>query len=533
MSSKINLEEFARTVERIREKAKAENRLLDNPSDDVLRALVEKEEGVVKTIYNNFVAESEPTSRSQMFTKNSVDDSFGEEELKLLSQCEKALAKERLISIDRIVGNPNSNTIVRLIIPETFAHVAYGGKNLFIPARKPVAKPDYQIVFFGDEAWQHNKSKPLPQKDITIRLAFLDDGRVVKIVRNSNYIGEYKKGVFASEDWVAKTRRGGIFLHAGCREDFLQSSHGGYQPVRTLLIALSANGKTTTTCQILARKGMERSWLVQDDGGTLMPDGSFNGFEAGGVFVKTEGVNPGEQVEIFYGLLKSETVCENVFVTGQGDFDFENFSRTSNGRAVVLRRDFMHASPHIDIEKIDNVVLITRGPIIPAICKLNLEQAAALMVLGQAMESSAGDPTQAGQIRTEFFYDPFVAGDRAAHANRFYDILENLPHINYYLMNTGSVGEGYHFKDIAVGHTMSILDSLLRGGLEDWMESPSGFKVPAAIRAVDDILVHPERLYSETEFEEKQKELNRIRYEAIEKVGGGLNPKVRKVFGRV
>jgi hypothetical protein len=57
--------------------------------------------------------------------------------------------------------------------------------------------------------------------------------------------------------------------------------------------------------------------------------------------------------------------------------------------------------------------------------------------------------------------------------------------------------------------------------------------VPAAIRAVDDILVHPERLYSETEFEEKQKELNRIRYEAIEKVGGGLNPKVRKVFGRV
>ena len=45
------------------------------------------------------------------------------------------------------------------------------------------------------------------------------------------------------------------------------------------------------------------------------------------------------------------------------------------------------------------------------------------MVLGQAMESSAGDPTQAGKIRTEFFYDPFVAGDRAAHANRFYDIL--------------------------------------------------------------------------------------------------------------
>ena len=88
MSSKFDLEEFARTAERIREKAKAEGRLLDNPSDEVLRGLVAKEESVVKTIYNNFVAESEPTSRSQMFTKNSVDDAFGEDELKLLKNCE-------------------------------------------------------------------------------------------------------------------------------------------------------------------------------------------------------------------------------------------------------------------------------------------------------------------------------------------------------------------------------------------------------------------------------------------------------------
>jgi len=533
MSLKIDLEEFARTADRIREKAIAENRLADNPSDDELRALVEREPGVRKTIYDNYVAESEPTSRAQAFTKNSVDDSFGRDEMELLAKCEEALAQERLISVDRIVGNESSETVVRLIVPERFAHVAYGGGNLFIPVRRPVTKPAYQMVFFGDEAWESNKSKPLPQKDITIRLALLEDGRVVKIVRNSNYIGEYKKGVFASEDWTAKTKRGGIFLHAGCREDYLQLAHGGYRPVRTLLNALSANGKTTTTCQVLARKGMERSWLVQDDGGTLMPDGSFHGFEAGGVFVKTEGVNPGEQVEIFYGLLKRETVCENVFVTDDGDFDFENFERTSNGRAVVLRRDFMHTSPYIDVERIDNFVLITRGPIIPAVSKLTLEQATALMILGQAMESSAGDPTQAGKIRSEFFYDPFVAGDRTEHANIFYEIMKGLPHMNYYLINTGGVGEGYHFKDISVGHTLSVLDSLLRGGLEDWVDSPTGFKVPASIRAVDDILVHPERLYTRYEFEEKQKELHRLRYEAVEEIGGSLHPKIREVFNQI
>jgi phosphoenolpyruvate carboxykinase (ATP) len=533
MDREINLEEFAQTADRIREKAKAENRLLDNPSMEKLKALVEKQPGVRKTIYGNYVAESEPTSRAQAFTKNSVDTPFGKEEVALLAQCEEVLANEKLVSVDRIVGNVKSDTVVRLIIPERFAHLACGGQNLFIPVGKPVDKPTYQMVFFGDEAWETNKSKPLPQKDITIRLAMLKGGRAVKITRNSNYIGEYKKGVFACEDWVAKTKRGGLFLHAGCREDFLQSTHGGYRPVRTLLIALSANGKTTTTCQILARKGMERSWLIQDDGGTLMPDGSFHGFEQGGVFVKTEGVNPAEQVEIFYGLLKPDTVCENVFVTEDGDFDFENFERTSNGRAVILRRDFMHSSPYIDVDRIDNVVIITRGPIIPAVSKLTLEQATALMILGQAMESSAGDPTQAGKIRSEFFYDPFLAGDRAAHANRFYEILEGLPHVNYYLMNTGSVGEGYHFKDISVGHTLSVLDSLLRGGLEDWVDSPTGFKVPASIRAVDDILVHPERLYTRSEFEEKQTELHRLRYEAVEKIGDSLHPKVREVFEQI
>lgn len=530
MSSQFDLELFAVTADRIREKARVENRLLDNPSDEELRALVEKEPGVRKTIYDNFVAESEPTSRSQMFTQNSVDDPFGKKELELLAQCEQALAREQLISVDRIVGNERSDTVVRVIVPERFAHVAYGGKNLFLPVRRRMKKPRYYIIFFGDEAWETNRSAPLPHKDITIRLAILEDGRVIKIVRNSNYIGEYKKGVFAAEDWVAKTKRGGIFLHAGCREDYLQSAHGVYRPVRTLLTALSANGKTTTTCRILGRKGKEKSWLIQDDGGTLMPDGSFHGFEAGAVFVKTEGVNPGEQVEIYYGLLKRDTMCENVYVTEDGDFDFYNFERTSNGRAVVLRRDFMHASPYIDVDRIDNFVLISRGPIIPAICKLTREQAAAFMVLGQAMESSAGDPTQAGTIRSEFFYDPFVAGDRAEHASIFYEILRGLPHINYYLINTGGVGEGMHYNDITVTHTLGILDSLLRGGLEDWVDSPTGFQVPAAIRTVDDILVHPERLYSRSEFEAKQKELNRFRREAIEKIGGGLHPGIRNVF---
>jgi len=531
--SKFNSEEFAKAVDRIKRKAKDEKRLLYNPSDEELRALVEKEPGVRKTVYGNFVAESEPTSRAAMSTRNSVDSPFGEEELELLAQCEEALGKERLICIDRIVGNEKSETVVRLIVPERFAHVAYGGKNLFLPVKKEVKEPAYQIVFFADKAFETNKSKPLPQKDITIRLAMLEDGRVIKIVRNSNYIGEYKKGVFAAEDWVAKTKRGGIFLHAGCREDYLQSVHGNYRTIRTLFLALSANGKTTLTCRILARKEREKSWLIQDDGGVLMPDGSFHGFEAGGVFVKTENINPGEQIEIYYGLLKPNSMAENIHVTEDGEIDFYNFERTSNGRAVIKRKDFMHAASYIDVPRVDNLILIARGPVIPAISKLTLEEAVALMIDGRAMESSAGDPTQAGRIRSQFFYDPFAVGDRAEHANRFYEILEGLPHINYYLMNTRGIGEGSHYKEIRLEYTLAILDSLFRGGLDDpgdWVDSPAGFKVPRAIRMVDEVYVHPERLYSKAEFEIRQKELNKSRQEAIEKIGRSLHPAVRKVL---
>lgn len=527
----MELNDFLKTANRIKSLAAIRGMLVDNPTERELRALVAKQPGVKKTRYGSFVAESGPSSRAAMFTKNSVDNSFGAEEERLLSQAEEILATQKLISLDRVVGEESSGVTVRLIVPESFAHIALGGGNLFLPPKGKVKDPDYHILFFADAAYESNKPKPLPEKDITIRLAMLLNGKFVKVVRNSNYIGEFKKGVFAAENWAAKTSRSGIFLHAGCRMDYLQTAHGAFASSSTLLVALSANGKTTTTCRILARKGREESWMVQDDGGYLLRDGSFHGFEGGGVFVKTEGVNAGQQTEIFYGLLNPDTVHENVWVSEDGRLDFDNLEITSNGRAVVRRANLMHASREIGVDRVHNLVLITRGPLIPAISKLTLEQATALMILGQAMESSAGDPTKAGQIRSEFFYDPFVVGNRAEHANIFYRILNGLPYeINCYLLNTGWIGEGQHYRKITLEDTMGILDSLIRGGLEDWEESPTGLMVPKAVRSVDDTCFHPEKLYSSTEFEAKQQGLNRIRREAIKKIGGELFFDVEELF---
>jgi phosphoenolpyruvate carboxykinase (ATP) len=205
-------------------------------------------------------------------------------------------------------------------------------------------------------------------------------------------------------------------------------------------------------------------------------------------------------------------------------------SRTSNGRAVIERRDFMHSANDINARRIDNLFLITRGDIIPAVARLTHEQAAAFMVLGQSMESSAGDPTLAGTIKNEFFYDPFIAGDRCEHANLFYDILRANARINCYLLNTGAVGEGRSYKDITLGDTMGILDSLLRGGAEDWnLSHKTGLVIPRSIRAVDSILMRPEKLFAAADFEARQRALDRHRAEIIDNYPD-LDPKIKAVF---
>ncbi|MGW8257518.1 MAG: phosphoenolpyruvate carboxykinase (ATP) [Thermoguttaceae bacterium] len=520
--------EFFQVAKDIFLSAHKEGRLTRNPDDEQLRAFTMAEPEVVRTKYDNLVVVSEPMSRAAMMTKNNIDSVFGDEERQLIKKAQECLAREELICIDVQVGDGSHNVTARLIVPKRFSHLAYAGLKLFKLSK--TEEPTYQVLMFFDEEYESNKSKVLPQKSITIRNAFSPDGKMVKFVRNSNYFGEWKKGVFAGEDWRVKQGGDAIFLHAGCRKDTLEASHGPYLTSYSLFVALSANGKTSTTCKVLARKGSERSWLIQDDGGTLTRDGRFLGFEPGGLFIKTDAINPGDQVEAYYACLKRGTFLENVYVEKDGTFDFYNMEITTNGRAVVERRDFMHAGNDINAQRVDNLFIITRGSIIPAIAKLTHEQAAAFMVLGQSMESSAGDPTQAGKIKNVFFYDPFLAGDRTEHANLFYDILKANSHINCFLLNTGWVGEGEHLRDIDLPDTMGILDSVLRGGLEDWMISEgTDLKVPRSVRAVDSILLHPAKLYLHSDFGQKQKLLDKQRAEFLDRYPG-LNPEIKAVF---
>ena len=215
--------------------------MICNPDDDWLRRLSLEEEGTRKTKYGNVVADSEPMSRAAMFTKNNIDAEFGNDERALLQEAIARLGSEELVSIDVEVGDGKEDVTARLILPRRFAHVAYGGRKLFRPTATET--PTYQVIMFFDESFEPNKSKPLPEKDITIRNAHSVDGRLVKIARNSNYFGEWKKGVFTERIFASNKDGDAIFLHAGCRKDTLETAHGPYNTSFSLFVALSANGR--------------------------------------------------------------------------------------------------------------------------------------------------------------------------------------------------------------------------------------------------------------------------------------------------
>jgi len=60
------------------------------------------------------------------------------------------------------------------------------------------------------------------------------------------------------------------------------------------------------------------------------------------------------------------------------------------------------------------------------ISSLTPEQATMQFIYGESIESTGGNPEEAGKFKREIFLDPFLAGDRLEHAMLFYDIVKKI-----------------------------------------------------------------------------------------------------------
>jgi len=440
---------FKNAVLKIYDDAKKEGRLIEGKSLYELKEIALQQEGVIQTNLGSVAADSEPMSRSAPHTKNNVDDVFGEEEEALAAKAIDYLSREEIVSLDTIVGDGRDGVTARFIMPVAYTQLAYGLKLLFedTPAARVVQNPTYTILYFTDESFEPNKFRKLFDKDISVRLWMGDArGEQVKICRNTLYLGEAKKGVFQFESWrVKKIDRQGIFLHCGARRDHLwiydlESERPELQERVTGVSGLTATGKTTTLCRRLAKLPRETSEMLGDDGGTIGLDGSYAAFEQGGVYIKTEGLDE-SQPEILRAALSTDAFLENVAISRYPYTpDFKDTGKTGNGRAVVRRDHLGIAGKSLRADRLDYIIILTRNPLANVISKLTPEQATMQFIYGESIESTGGNPDEAGEFKRTVFLDPFLVGDRLEHAMLFYEIIKR-NRIKCYLANTGTIGE--------------------------------------------------------------------------------------------
>ncbi len=470
---------FKAAAVKIYEQARREKRLIEGCTLEEIKRLAVRQDGVIQTQMGSVAADSEPMNRSAPHTRNSVDHPFGEPEERLAAQAVDALSRERVISLDTIIGDGQDGVTARFLIPESYAQLAYGLKLLFDrPEARVVDVPTYTIIYFTDGQFEANKSKKLLDKDIMVRLFMGDQrGEQVKICRNTIYLGEGKKGIFQFEDWRVKAiDRSGIFLHAGARRDYLwiydeDTERPELQEVVMAVSGLTATGKTTTLCRKFSKLPRETSEMIGDDGGAIGFDGSYAAFEIGGLYVKTEGLDE-SQPEILRAAESRDAFLENVAITKYPYMpDFKDIAKTGNARAIVSRHNLEIASRSLRADRLHYIVILTRNPLVNVISRLTAEQATMQFIYGESIESTGGNPEEAGKFKREFFLDPFIAGDRMEHAMIFYDIVRR-NRIPCYLANTGTIGQ--HDQKVTLRQSLATYNDLVRKQLRfsvegDWL----------------------------------------------------------------
>jgi phosphoenolpyruvate carboxykinase (ATP) len=275
-----------------------------------------------------------------------------------------------------------------------------------------------------------------------------------------------------------------------------------------LLFGLSGTGKTTLTVHDCGLKAPEGVIIRQDDVVMLTPDVKATGTEDG-FFIKTEGLDPSQEV-LYQAAIRDDAIFENVTLDQNGKPDFDDVSLTSNGRGIILRQHVGSTDDSVDLDQVDKMVFITRrDDIIPPLARLNPTQAAAFFMLGESIETSAGDPTKAGQAKREVGTNPFIIGPEAEEGNRLLKILEENPQMECYLMNTGSVGkrDGHPGVKCKVHHSTGLLREIARGTIEYEIDPFWGYEVAVSAGDLDLAELAPARYFNREELTSLNQEL--------------------------
>ncbi len=437
--------------------------IIYNPTFEDLRRFSEELEQATEYGSPNYV--SEIRSRSSSKTKNNIDEEFDSEDEIHISNATERIFSESFVCIDRKMGShPRLSFTCRLFVPKKYARIALSWATLLEPSDG--GEPDLCTVHIPD--WKETRIRIFPEDGVTY-------------VLGSDYTGEAKKSFLRMFMYYAK-QRDGLGLHAGTKQVCI-NTEGGEKRVGQIFMGLSATGKTTLTCHGFGLTGSENANLVQDDVCALFPDGLVAGSEGGGLYIKTIGLDREDQPEIYDATISDNAVLENVAVGKSGDVDFYDGNLTDNGRASILRSDLPNAANSIDLEEAHQIFFITRNPLMPPVAKLTEEEAAAAFMLGESIETSAGDPTKAGEPIRVVGTNPFIIGSRGEEGNRFLELIKQAE-VECFIINTGKVGN-VNSRSVEIEHSVAILREIAKGDIEWKRDSEIGLSIPLHVNGME------------------------------------------------
>jgi len=405
--------------------------------------------------------------------------------------------------LDRVMCmTPGFKRNCRLYVTAEYARLPLMWGNTLFPSEGK--EPDF--ISLAVPEWEEKKTLVFPEMGFTLTLG-------------SDYKGEQKKAMLRQVMYWAK-KEGNLGLHAASK--IIRVFRGNQlKDFGVLLFGLSGTGKTSLSCHSHWLRFPERVVIRQDDVVILKSDGSAVGTEES-FYLKTDGLEPSMQPLLYAAAISPRAILENVWVeTETGKVDFFDTTLTSNGRAMVKRRDIAFTDNEIDLGKVDCVMFITRRhDIMPPAVRLTPEWAAAAFMLGESIETSAGDPTEAGKALRVVGTNPFIVGSHAEEGNMFLSILRKNPDIQCFILNTGNVGGMTRGQKITVRDSVKIVEMIARDKITWRKDDFWGYEVPSEIPGVELDRFEPKNYYSNEQIEQLSQDLKRERLTWLSQFAG-------------
>jgi phosphoenolpyruvate carboxykinase (ATP) len=482
-----------------------------NPSAAELKELAAKMPNARRTRYDNLNVQTEVLARSKASTFLVLDDPDGssqqaigrEEGDRIAKIQDDYIAGRDMVVVDGFIGDdPEFRTPARLYIEESNANIAGMQKQLYFEVDdRDGFEPELTVIYTPNLSVEGYPND---------RVISVDLERGVTRVCNSDYFGESKKGGLRMWNKLVYDR-GGLPLHAGCK--VIPTDSGDKVG---LIVGLSGTGKTTTT--FTKQNG---SLPVQDDFVAMMPGGKVYATEAG-CFAKTFALSEDDEPTIYGAVTRPEAYLENVSQDGSGDLDFFDTSYTQNGRAT-FSFSTIDAGDARELQSADFLLILNRNEnIIPAVARLDAEQAAAYFMLGETQGTSAGGAEEAGKFLRVPGTNPFFPDDHDHQGNRFLELMAEHA-LDVYLLNTGRVGgpdDDERSAKVRIPHSSAIVKGIAEGTIE-WVDDPDfGYQVASRVPGIDEsdaAVLRPKELYeSQGRGDEYAKIVDRLKAERTE-----------------